>query len=355
MAADKTSKDEADELRCSFCDKSQREVRKLVAGPKVFICDECVDICVDIIDQDRLVRGREERPPLAVLRERLEALVVGQPEAKRTLSAALYLHALSAAGRPQPSWPRGHILLTGPTGVGKSFLVRTLAAELSLTFVQVDATRLTEVTYFEERDPFNLVLAETGVVEGPAKRGVVLIDQLDRVACDGAHPRAACRFQESLISLFDGAVTAFTRSHDLRRVVQRAVDTSGILFICSGIFREGDPLSAGLRPELVDRFATICPFEALTEDALAAILSLPESSLLDEYRQLFATDALELRFTDKAVRTIAAEAARRPGGARSLRSVLDGVAREALDRTATERPADGQLTVDEDLVARSLS
>ncbi len=383
MASEKKKKDPSDDaLRCSFCNKSQREVKKLIAGPRVFICDECVDICLDIIAEDRLHQQQQEQPrlPLKALLETLDQLVVGQPRAKRTLSAALYHHAAPADPRIRPGLSKSHILLVGPTGSGKTFLARTIVEHLRLPFATVDATRLTGESYFKEQDPFGLLLGRAGNDKDRAEKGVVFIDQLDRVACHAEDETAARRLQESLLSLLDGSVTTFTKSAADNKKIEDTIDTTGILFICSGTFRgeergfggsrsdsiggnataeskivEKDLESCGLMPELVARFGMICTFDRLNDADMAGILRSPEHSPLDDYRNLFKAEGLELTFDDGAIEAIAREAARRDGGARSLRSVLEAVALELSFANSLD-PASGQkLTVDADLVQRSLS
>ncbi len=361
-------------LRCSFCNKSQREVKKLVAGPTVFICDDCVEICVDIIAEDRMYdTAKKSRLSLEAVREKLDRTVVGQPGAKRALSAALTHHAVSAAAGIRSDWSKGHILLAGPTGSGKSFLVRTLAEHLALPLATADATRLTGESYFQEQDPFARLLERAGNDQKRAETGVVVIDQIDRVACQADDETAARRLQESLLSLLDGTVTSFKTSlPNNLPAIERTVDTSGILFILSGTFRgleranrggvaseseisEEDLVAWGLMPELVARLGTLCSFDRLAAADLAAILRLPEHSLLNEYLDLFLAEGVELTFDDGAIEAIAQVAARRGGGARSLRSVLEAVALAVSFADASGSSPDRNLRVDEGVVRRSLA
>ena len=380
--------DSDSKVRCSFCGKEARDVKKLIAGPKVHICDECVSLCREIIEEDRQ-REPEEEKELSDMRPSeinayLDDHVVGQDRAKRTLSVAVYNHykrikapELAAADEiefteedEEVELTKGNILLIGPTGCGKTLMARTLADKLDVPFTICDATSLTEAGYVGE-DVENVIknlwIAADRDVER-ASRGIVCIDEIDKVGRGGDSPSSTRDVggegvQQALLKMVESSNVMITPEGSRNRPQQEfiQIDTSNILFICSGSFqgltdiiarrigesqmgfgadfaektqgtndllphvRPEDVVKYGMIPEFVGRFPVIVPFDELSEEMLVEILWRPKNSLVEQYQKLFEFEDVKLRFNDDAMLAIVKEAIERKTGARGLRAILEEV------------------------------
>jgi ATP-dependent Clp protease ATP-binding subunit ClpX len=362
-----------DDFHCSFCGKRRREVRKLISGPRVFICDECVALCNDILSKEEAHERPKYPKPIEVVEE-LDRYAVGQTRAKKTLSVAVYNHykRIQSRGRTgEVEIQKGNILLIGPTGCGKTLLAQTLAKKLDVPFAIADATTLTEAGYVGE-DVESVIKAlyrnSSGDVER-AQRGIVCIDEIDKIARKGGGPSVTRDVsgegvQQALLKLLEGKHATITpdgaRNRPQQELIQ--VDTTDILFVCCGAFngledivrrrvgergmgfgarisaksdedkdalramvRTEDLIKYGMIPEFLGRLPIIVSCDSLDENALADVLWKPKNALTKQYQRLFEMEGVQLRFTEDATIAVAREAYRRKSGARGLRAIMEEI------------------------------